>query len=136
MEFVVGALGHEMNIDPLDAALMAVRLAGGTVAYWRFQLADACEKGEEPTPMQIEGYRAALLDLSRISKSAIDGGAAERLGQIRERVAERITLAAEEGIATLNLGAAQRTSFVQRFAEALTRLEGEPIEGEARRLGC
>lgn len=135
MAFVVGALGHEIDIDPLDAALLAVRLAAGTVAYWRRQLADAYEKGEEPTPMQIEGYRATLTDLSRISKNAIDAGVTDKLAQITERMAEQIVLAAEEALAAIQLDAEQRMIFAQRFAEALARLEGEPIEGGARLLG-
>jgi hypothetical protein len=135
MEFVVGALGHEMDIDPLDAALMAVRLAAGSTAFWRYQLADAQAKGEELTSMQIEGYRMALTDLSRISKSAIDAGVVEKLAQINERMAEQIVLAAEEALAAIQLDVEQRTIFAQRFAEALARLEGEPIEGQAKQLG-
>jgi hypothetical protein len=136
MEFVVGALGHEMDIDPLDAALMAVRLAAGSAAFWRHRLADGYERGEEPTPTQIEGYRAAVTDLGRMSKSAMDAGVAEKLAEITERMAEQIGLAAEEAVAAIHLDAERRTIFVCRFTEALTRLESDSIEGEAKQLSA
>jgi hypothetical protein len=135
-EFVVGALGHEMDIDPLDAALMAVRLAAGTVAYWRLSISSSRDEGNEPTTTQVEGYRLAVLDLSRVSKAAIDGGAADALVELGGRIAERISLAFEEALAGIKLDLEQRADVVRAFSHALVRLEGEPMEVEARRLAA
>src|SRR2546422_8963044 len=38
VEFARGALGSELAQDPLEALLQAVRLASGTVAYWRLEV--------------------------------------------------------------------------------------------------
>jgi hypothetical protein len=132
MEFVVGALGHEMDVDPLEAALMAVRLAAGTVAYWRMSIGSTHDRGIEPTMTQREGYRLSLLDLSRVSRAAIDGGVAEKLVELTGRMAERISLAFEEALQGVQLDFAQRTLIVRRFSQALVQLEGEPIEGEVK----
>jgi hypothetical protein len=126
MEFVVGALGAELDVDPLDATLMAVRLAGGAVAYWRHQLAETQEGGGKPTTTQIEGFRAAVSDLSRISKTAIDAGAVEKLAEISEQMAEQITLAAEEALTTLRISQTERAQFVAVFVQALSKLEETP----------
>lgn len=136
MEFVVGALGHEMDIDPLDAALMAVRLAAGTVAYWRLSISDMCDEGREPTMIQTEGYRQSVLDLSRVSKAAIDAGVAEKHVELAGRMAQRISLAFEEALAGIKLDAEQRALVVQTFSQALAQLEGEPIKGEVRQIAA
>jgi hypothetical protein len=62
MEFVTGALGHETDVDPLDATLMAVRLAAGAVGYWRHQLAETQQDGGRPTDTQIEGLPSPTPD--------------------------------------------------------------------------
>jgi hypothetical protein len=134
-------LGHEIDIDPIDAALMAVRLAAGTTAFWRCQLADGYGKGEEPTLMQIEGYRRAVADLSRVSKNAIDAGVVETLVQITERMAEQLSLAAEEMLAALasagvTLTTEQRTIAAGAYAAAVQRLEDEPRGGQATQLAA
>jgi hypothetical protein len=132
LDFARNALGAEVADDPLDALLQAVRLASGAVAYWRLQL------HEEPDPPERlrEGFRLAVLDLAKISKAAVDAGVAERVVKITERMAEQITLAAEEGLAALKLDVAQRTLFARVFAQALERLEGEPIVGQAKQLAA
>jgi hypothetical protein len=84
---------------------------------------------ETPSPTQIEGYRMAMLDLSRVSKAAIDAGVAERQVRLAERTAELLALAAEEALAAIQLNAERRAEFVRVFAESLRRLEDQPPAG-------
>jgi hypothetical protein len=90
----------------------------------------------EPPPDLAEGFRLAVIDLARVSKQAIDAGVDKKLALIAEGMAEQISLAAEEALAAVQLDAEQRTIFVERFAEALRRLEGEPIEGQAKQIAA
>jgi hypothetical protein len=135
LDFARYALGAEAANDPLDALLQAVSLASGAVAYWRLQLHS--HQDEEGVPEYLQqGFRLAVLDLAKVSKAAIDAGVAEKLVQITERMSEQIVLAAEEALAAIQLDAEQRTIFAQRLAEALRRLEGQPIEGEPKQLAA
>jgi hypothetical protein len=141
MEFCIGQLGAAAPVDSLDAAVRAVELANGVVEYWRVELWEAIKEERDPTPTQIEGYRMALNDLARITKLANDAGVADRLAQIDERFAQQLTLAAEEMLAALakigvTLTNEQRTVAAAAYAGALRRLEGEPIEGEAKQLAA
>jgi hypothetical protein len=134
LDFARGALGAEVADNPIDALLQAVRLASGAVAYWRMRL-HGYQDGEAPQNL-IEGFNDALDRQARTSKAALDGRVDERLVAITERMAEQITLAAEEALAAIELGAEQRTTFARTFAAALARLEGEPIEAEAKQLAA
>jgi hypothetical protein len=130
LEFARGALGSELDVGPLDALLLAVRLAAGSVAYYRLKL-QAVPEGTDVPATLVEGYERSLDRLTRSSKAAVDGGVAERQVRIAERVAERISLAAEEAMAELELAPAQRSRFAEAFGRALTRLEDTPLEGTA-----
>jgi hypothetical protein len=132
LAFARNTVRAEVADDPLDAWLQAVRLASGAVAYWRVQL-HGHQDGEPPEYLR-EGFQDSVLNLAKVSKAALDAGAAERRAKITERMAEQITVAAEEALGAVQLDAEQRTIFVQRFAEALTQLEGNPIEGQAKQL--
>jgi hypothetical protein len=135
MEFVIGQLGAAAPVDSLDAAVRAVELANGVVEYWRVELWQAVKAERDPTPTQVEGYRMAVTDLARITKLAYDAGVADRLVEITERMAEQLSLAAEEMLAALasagvTLTIEQRTIAARAYASAVQRLEGEPIDGE------
>lgn len=132
LDFARNALGAEVDDDPLEAMLQAVRLASGTVAYWRTRLSGV----EHPPEMVTQSFERATLNLSRVAKAAVDAGVDEKLVQIEGRMAERIALAFEEALAAEKVEIGMRTRLVTRFAEALARLEGEPIEGEARQLAA
>jgi hypothetical protein len=141
MEFVVGQLGAAVQIDSLEAAVRAVELANGVVEFWRVELWSAVQEQRDPTPTQIEGYRMALTDLARITKLASDAGVADRLAEITERTSEQLVIAAEQGITELartglTLTVEQRTMFARGYAEGLRRLEGQPIEGQAKQLNA
>jgi hypothetical protein len=129
--FVVGQLGAQVAIDPLDAAVKAVELAHGSVEYWRSLILEAIEAGGEPTLIQTDGYRLALNDLSRMTDAANRAGVADRLATMDERFIEQVTLAFEETMQELareiKVAAAQRALFVKRFGDRLRPLEGREL---------
>jgi hypothetical protein len=120
LDFAINALGAEVDDEPLEAMLQAVRLASGTVAYWRRRVHGV----EEPSETLTQGYERAILNLSRVAKAAVDAGVAERQVSLVARAAEEIALAAEEALATLPLSVAERTLFASAFGQVLARLEG------------
>lgn len=126
-EFVIGQLGYEVQIDPLDGALMAVHMARGAVEYWKAELGKAHEAGEAPSMRVAEGYRLAMHDLGRMSDAASKAGVAERLIAITERQVEQITLAFEEALAGEKLEREQRMRMVARFSAGLAKAEGEQL---------
>ena len=83
-----------------------------------------------------EGLDAALDRQAKCAKAALDAGVAEKLVQITERFAEQLTLAFEEAAQAMKLDAARRAVGVEVFAATITRMEGEPIDGEARWLAA
>jgi hypothetical protein len=138
LDFAVGALGAEVASDPFEALLQSVRIASGQVVYWRVRLLPYQGEGEhaeEETPRAlIEGLDSALDRQAKCAKAALDAGVAEKLVEISGRMAERLTLAFEEAAQAMKLDAATRAVGVEVFAAALTRMEGEPIDVEARQL--
>lgn len=125
LDFVRGAMGAEVAADPLDALLQGVRIASGAVAYWRLRL-HPYQEDEAPADL-ITGLDGAIDRLTRTSKAAVDAGVAEKLVQITERMAERITLAAEEALAAIEADAKQRKLFAETFASRLASMEDAPV---------
>ena len=133
LDFAMYALGAEEQIDPLEGQLLAVRLAAGSVAYYRLRL--TAYGPDKPPPEKLrESYRQAVLDLRACSESAIRGGVAERMVQITERTAERLTAAFEEALAVAGkaIDNALRAKLVETYAAALTRQEAEAVPVERR----
>jgi hypothetical protein len=126
-DFVSGQLGYEVDVDPLDGALMAVRMAAGARTYWLERLAECYEAGAPPGQAVVEGYRLAMQDLGRMSDTASKAGVAERLIAITERVAEQITLAFEEAAQAMKLDPETRALGVATFSTALAKLEQAPL---------
>jgi hypothetical protein len=138
MEFAAASLGAA-PIDPLDAQLLAVHLSNGMVQFWRSRL--AAER--KPSQTTVDGYRAAIADLSRFAKNATDSHVAERQSAITGRLAEAIALVCEDGLNVLvGVGVLvsndARVAYAQAIASGLGVLEGEPdggvIEGTGRSL--
>lgn len=127
LDFAVGALGAQPDIDPLEGVLVAVRLSYGVVDYWRHRLA------EPDTDMDRlhEPYSKSLDAFGRMCKLANDAGVAERQVKIVERMAERISLAAEEAMTAIQMEERERPRFIALFSQALSRLEAGTIDGTA-----
>jgi hypothetical protein len=127
--FAREVLQLDVPIDPLQAKLLAVRLAAGLKDYWTRRWAK-----DGPTDTVVAGYERALDKLDRFSKTALDAGVAEKLVALAEREADPIVLAAEEALAVLKgLTATERTAFAVALKAGLER-HFEPIEGTALEL--
>lgn len=140
LAFAFGALGAEVSDDPLEALLQSVRLASGQVAYWRVRLLPYQAGGEKADELEppdlIAGLDSALDRQQKCAKAALDAKVDEKLVQINMRFAERLTLAFEDAVAAMKLDAATKAIGVAAYTQALVRLEGEPVDGSARRLGA
>lgn len=125
--FVVGQLGAQVPIEPLDAAVKAVELAHGSVEYWRTMILDAIENGGDPPPYLSDNYRLALSDLARMTDAANRAGVADRLATMDERFIEQVTLAFEESLQAIKIEAKERAKVVKLFAARLRPLEGREL---------
>lgn len=126
--FVIGQLGAQAPIDPLDAAVKAVELAHGSVEYWRSRILTHIERGDDhPTDVDIMGYRDALQDLSRMTDMANRAGVADRLATMDERFIEQVTLAFEEAMQLVKLEADERMKVVRAFADRLKPMQGREL---------
>jgi hypothetical protein len=137
IEYAREHLGSEIDDDPLEAMLQGVRIASGIVAYHRRKI----DLLDVVTPADVEALEAANLNRQRIAEMAIRGGVAEKLVDITQRMAEQLALAAEEMLAALvkagvSLTNEQRTIAAQAYAAAVRKLEGQPIEAEAKQLAA
>lgn len=130
LAFARGQLGQELEIDPLEGVLLAVRLAYGIVDHLRHRL------HVNATDELRDAYSRALMDYTRICDIAIKAGVSERQIKIVERLAEQLSLAAEDALAVLGLDAAQRALFGQAFEAALARLETPVIDSTATDLAA
>lgn len=126
-DFAVGMLGAEVDVDPLGAMLLSVKLAAGMVAYYRLQMV---ADGDAVSPALVDGYERANERMGKLAKAALDAGVNERLVKIAERTAERIALAAEEALEAAGIKGEQRKVFAMGFGRSLARLEEAPFEGE------
>lgn len=126
LAFARGALGAEVDIDPLQGMLLSVRLAGGVVMYHRLRLQGLADDAD-PAAINAELDRA-LVNLNRFCKNALDAGVDAKRVAIEERMAEAISLAAEDGLRELKLTAKQRAAFTTRFVAALADVEGTATE--------
>lgn len=127
LQFARGQLGQELDADPLEGVLMAVRLSNGLVDYWRHLLA-----APDADQALHENYAKALDQYARICKLANDAGVSDRQIRILERMAEQLSLAFEEALAPVVLDAATRQAAIARFGVAIAKLESPVIDGTAQ----
>lgn len=119
----------ELDIDPLEAALVNVRIGASLV---RFQQAKM-RALEQITPDDEADLREALKTSQAMNKQAIDAGIAERLINVVERAGEQIALVCEAGLAALVaagvvLSAEQRTAYAKAIASATEGFEDVPLQ--------
>jgi len=132
IDFAREHLGSEIDDDPLEAMLQGVRIASGIVAFHsrKIELLDVV------TPEDVRALEDANLNRQRVAEMAVRSGVAERLVHVTERMAEQLSLVFEEALGVVPLDAKTRQKVVDAFAAGVTRLEGQPIEGEARPLAA
>lgn len=127
--FVVGQLGAQAPIDPLDAAVKAVELAHGSVEYWRTLILEHIEEGnDQPLPSHVSGYRDALQDLSRMTEAANRAGVADRMAALTERAVDQVTLAFEQTLMAFKdtVDQEMRTAMGKVFGGELRKAEAAP----------
>lgn len=129
LTFARGALGQELDIDPLEGVLLAVRLSYGVVDHYRHQLHTQPEH-TDPAELQ-HGYEKALVEYTRICQIAVNAGVAERQIKIIERVADQLGLLFEEVAAAINATGEQRQLMRAAWVKGLERLEEPAIDGTA-----
>jgi hypothetical protein len=118
--FARAALGDEVGVDPLEAMFQSVRLAAGTVEYYRRQL---FEIEGEPSPALIRAFRGAVWDLCRFSTTALKAGVEKQRSAMTEEAANLIAGAIDRAAAPLELTRDERAAFGQRVGEELKALE-------------
>lgn len=128
LQFARGALGQELDVDPLEGVLIAVRLSYGVVDFWRHEL----QKTNVPVDSLQESYSRALMEYARICDIAIKAGVAERQIRIMERASEELSLLFEEMAAAANATVEQRERMREAFVRGLERFEQPAIEATSR----
>jgi hypothetical protein len=126
LTFVRGALGQELDVDPLEGVLMAVRLSYGLVDHWRHRI--QTDGGNDDIR---DGYAKAITEYARICDIAIKAGVSERQIRVVERLGEQLSLVFEETLAQVKLDARTRQALVTAYASGLARLEEHVIDGTA-----
>jgi hypothetical protein len=130
LSFARGQLGQELDIDPLEGVLVAVKLAYGVVDYWRHLLAEP----EADSKRLHEQFGRALMDYTRICDIAIKAGVSERQIKILERTADQLSLLFEDIAAAANATVEQRRAMTEAWVKGLAKLEAPVIEGTATDL--
>lgn len=127
-EFIRGQPGAQVPIDPLDAATKAVELAHGMCEYWREEIADALVEEKPVTHTMLEGYRAALQDLSRMTEAANRAGVADRMAALTERAVDQVTLAFEQTLMAFKdaIDPEVRSAMGKKFGDELRKAEATP----------
>jgi hypothetical protein len=132
LNFARGQLGQELDIDPLEGVLVAVRLSYGTVDYWRHRIAANPERQDD---LQ-EQYQRALMDYTRICDIAIKAGVSERQIKILERAAEQLSLLFEELVAAAQATVEQRERMMEAWVKGIARLEAPAVDSTAEDLAA
>lgn len=129
--------GYDVDVNPLDALLMCVRIAAAEVAYFSERIAalgeDALvmrpsitrstvkQKGDGTTEksvvkieqheelnLWIKARKASLRDQAHFAKMALDAGVEERMVRVQESVGESLAAAVRGILDDLDLDTAQR----------------------------
>ena len=157
-------LGYEMEIDPIGALMLLVRMSAGDMAFWRdkvLQLQDQAEREgldylDTLTEKTVVGrqlvvavreYKSAQESLARYSKMALDAGIAERAQRLAENYGELIAKLIKNILGDLfdtpiiNIKGQRGTQYIRRelekrAAEVVPKrlLELEPGKENASKL--
>lgn len=113
--------GYDIDVNPMDALLMCVRIAAAEVAYFSVRIGQLDEsdlsarasmkrstiterggsvtksivriEGDEELHLWVKARRQSALDLAHFSKMAIDAGVDERMVRVQESVGESLAAA-------------------------------------------
>ncbi len=163
MDVAMQIMGPAVEIEPMDALLLCVKIAAGEVAYatWKIEqlspeeelVSEVTETVREATGEHAESFteknttnmvslnvwiaaRQQSMDrLARYSKMALDAGVAERQIQLAEAAGDALSLMFQRVFDGLNLTAEQEQRAPQLVRAALEELErNQDPYGHARQL--
>jgi hypothetical protein len=139
-------VGHQVDVSPLDALLMCVRITAAEVTYFSARIAELeanevmvrpkaeTVAGKDPMVFDVRGKRElnmwiqarkeSMRDLSRFSKMALDAGVEERMVRVAERIGDQLAAAVRGILDDLQLTAEQAEQAPQIVRRHLKLLEG------------
>ncbi len=122
-------VGHKVDINPMEALLMCVRITAAEVAYFSSRIGELDDNQITVRPRQeqiaqkdgvaidlrqtkelniwIRARKESMRDLARFSKMALDAGVEERLVRVAESVGDSIAKAIRSILDDLDLSADQ-----------------------------
>lgn len=138
-------IARELDVTPWEALIKSVKIAAARAAWVDQQLADAVRRNDgEPAATEVKGWlkesRLERTLLSRMAKSAIDAGVAERLVRQTELEGEIVAEVIGRVLDKLDLPQEQRVLAFDEAHRQLLALEapsGTPttVEGEWKPFG-
>lgn len=138
-------VGHAVDVSPMEALIMCVRITSAEVAYFSFKISELSEdelvvrpraqsldrdgmthdlKQQKQLNIWIRERQKALQALGRFSKMALDAGVEERLVLVAESAGKALARALDGILKELNLNEKQRRvapEVVRRHLFALER---------------
>lgn len=148
-------MGLPLNVDPMEALLMCVRISAGEVAFashmvaqlteqqaviqHRKKVVEDSEQGVKTTiekstdtrlHIWIKTRQDAMVNLSRFSKMALDAGVAERQVKIAETVGGLLGRMVRGILADLGLSTEQERRAPEIVRRHMTVLEGHVVQAE------
>lgn len=123
-------LDSDVEIEPLEAALLNVKIAASLVRYQQAKIRGL--RDDQITREDERALEEAVMLSQRVTDMALRAGIAERLVNIAERAGEQIALIGEAGLRALVaagvvLDEAQRVAFARAVEAETGRLEDEPV---------
>lgn len=138
-------IGFKVDISPLDALLMCVRITAAEVTYFTHRISQLEEnqvamrpttevvdnkgnvhalRGKRELNIWIRERQKALLNLGRFSKMALDAGVEERLVRVAETVGNQIATLLRNILEDLDLDKVQQERAPDIVRRHLRLLEG------------
>lgn len=138
-------IARELDVTPWEALIKSVKIAAARAAWVDQQLTDAVRRSDgEPASPEVKGWlkesRLERTLLSRMAKSAIDAGVAERLVRQTELEGEIVAEVIGRVLDKLQLTSEQRVLAFDEAHRQLLALESPSggattIEGEWKPFG-
>lgn len=116
-------LASELDLNPVEALLWAVRLGAGAVSYWQGLLAD------ENTPIELalaveQSYGAERDRMAKTAALCIQAGLAEKRVRIAERQADLMEIVLESAMEENGISQAKIEAVKKSAAKHLLALPG------------
>lgn len=141
------ALGHPLEVDPVDALLHLVHESAGNVAFLGGRVSDlgfavvgdvmALSREGDPVAVSEEAraivrlYNEERDRLAKTAKMAIDAGIAEREVRLLEDQAAMIVVVLKAVVARLALPPEDQTRALAYLSDELRNIDRTPIEAQA-----